>query len=33
MSLARLVRDMIDTFLAGKIQDAAAMQRKIYPLG
>jgi 4-hydroxy-tetrahydrodipicolinate synthase len=27
-----MVRDMIDTFLAGKIQDAAAMQRKIYPL-
>jgi len=27
-----MVRDMIETFLAGKIGDAAQMQRKIYPL-
>ena len=26
------VRQMIDTFLAGKIDEAAAMQRKLYPL-
>jgi 4-hydroxy-tetrahydrodipicolinate synthase len=27
-----MVRDMIETFLAGKIAEAATMQRKIYPL-
>ncbi|MDR3439983.1 dihydrodipicolinate synthase family protein, partial [Telmatospirillum sp.] len=26
------VRDMIETFLAGKISEAARMQRKLYPL-
>ena len=27
-----MIRDMIETFLAGKITDAAQMQRRIYPL-
>ena len=30
--IGELIRSMIDTFLAGKVQDAARMQRKIYPL-
>ncbi|HOV38218.1 MAG TPA: 4-hydroxy-tetrahydrodipicolinate synthase [Spirochaetales bacterium] len=30
--IGHLIREMIDTFLAGKIQEAAKMQRKIYPL-
>jgi 4-hydroxy-tetrahydrodipicolinate synthase len=30
--IGELIRSMIDTFLAGKVQEAARMQRKIYPL-
>ncbi len=30
--IGELIREMIDTFLAGRIQEAAGMQRRIYPL-
>lgn len=30
--IGHLIREMIDTFLAGKIAEAARMQRRIYPL-